>query len=67
MPELKAGWRFPPNSRKAHFFDEGQIICLCRKWMFAGLTQGDANSPPSRDDCVECRKRLEKRIAKEAK
>lgn len=53
-------WRFPPNSRKAHFFPGEEIISLCRGWMFSGPGQGDADSPPSRDDCTVCRRKLDR-------
>jgi len=61
MPELRAGWRWPWNSRKAHYFDEGEAISLCGTWMYSGPTQGDASSPATPDDCKACRRKLDKR------
>lgn len=59
------GWFWPTSARKAHF-DRGDGTALCGKWKrinpFTGSAapiDGDANSPPSRDDCVTCRRKLE--------
>ena len=58
---MKEGWGFPANSRKAHYFVNG--MALCNKWMFHGeLEQGNDNSP---DNCVSCRRKLQKRKEKE--
>lgn len=63
--ELAAGWRFPPNSRKAHAFPEGEIVSLCRSWMFSGATVAPLDAPASPDDCARC-KRLAQRAADKA-
>lgn len=56
MPELKDGWAWPNNSRKAHYFSRGRS--LCGKMMYLGATeQGNDTSP---DNCAECRRRLPK-------
>ncbi|GMU39464.1 MAG: hypothetical protein AMXMBFR23_03300 [Chloroflexota bacterium] len=53
------GWGFPFLARKAHYFVDGHS--LCRKWLYLGEQQGDADSPETPDDCPECRKRLTRR------
>jgi hypothetical protein len=62
MPD-ETGWFWPTAARKAHY-DDGSGIALCGKWGRFGLggrapTQGDADSPPSKDDCATCRRKLE--------
>jgi hypothetical protein len=59
------GWFFPNNARKCHF-DNGDGRALCGKWLrinpFGGAPapiQASAEDPPSKDDCVACRRRLE--------
>lgn len=63
--EIKEGWGFPMNSRKAHYFVDG--VSLCRKWgFFFGrfLEQGNDNSP---DNCAACMKALPKHQAVQQK
>lgn len=67
MPEttekrvLPAGWGFPGNSRKAHYFPEDTLTSLCGKWGFyAGHREAD--NSPSLDDCVGCRRKLEAEV-----
>jgi hypothetical protein len=55
--EVKEGWGWPLNSRKAHYFThEGRS--LCGNWMFFGQLQPDDFR--SKDDCKACLKRLAK-------
>ena len=59
------GWFWPTAARKAHF-DRGDGRALCGKWGRVGFggaapIDGDADSPPSKDDCVACRRKLEAR------
>lgn len=60
------GWYWPINARKAHF-DRGDGRALCDKWMrvnpFTGQgapIQGGIESPSSPDDCVACRRKVDK-------
>ena len=64
MADLAAGWRWPINARKAHYFDEGGLTSLCGRWMYAGPSQGDAFSHSS-DDCADCGRKLEARRDRE--
>jgi len=61
MSEDIEGWTWLSNSRKWHYFVNGQS--LCRKWTLWGWKShdyelGNDNSP---DNCAECRRRLKKR------
>lgn len=58
--EMKEGWGFPANSRKAHYFVD--MMALCRKYGFyrGTLEQGNDESP---DNCAECKRLLSKRKA----
>lgn len=57
---LQTGWGFPSNSKKAHYFLNGDRRSLCLKWAFFGtLETGNNNSP---DNCSECKKRLAKMV-----
>ena len=64
MPEplTDQGWAFPSTSRKAHYF-RGNGVALCDKWASLWMPP-QAFEPdtgkPSRDDCVACRRKLEK-------
>ena len=55
--EIKEGWSYPTNSRKAHYFVN--MMSLCGKYGFyrGFLEQGNDNSP---DNCVQCKKKLHK-------
>jgi hypothetical protein len=67
MSTTDSGWFWPTQARKAHY-DPGNTngIALCGKWARinpltggAAPFQGGADSPPSTDDCVACRRKLE--------
>lgn len=58
----KDRWAWPGAARKAHFFEAGHIISLCRKWMFTGEATPNQGGP-SPDDCADCTRRLKKRDA----
>jgi hypothetical protein len=56
MQEKLEGWAWPFCARKAHYFYNGES--LCGKVMYFGdVEQGNDDSP---DNCMECRRRLEK-------
>jgi hypothetical protein len=56
--KLKAGWGWPANSRKAHYFNDSELTSLCGKWMYAGFR--DEEDFESSDDCALCRRKLDK-------
>ncbi|KKM17726.1 hypothetical protein LCGC14_1672900 [marine sediment metagenome] len=60
--EIKEGWGFPGNCRKAHYF-KADGRSLCRKWgsFRISLEQGNDDSP---DNCTVCMKALPKHQAK---
>lgn len=58
--ELIAGWAWPATAGKAHYFDVGQVVSLCQRWMFGGDRTPETNKR-SPDDCVACRRILEGR------
>ena len=60
MSDSKQGWGWPSNSKKAHYFVDH--TALCGKWMFFGSL--DASDTTSPDDCMACRRRLDKVKAK---
>lgn len=62
MSNLKQGWGWPFNSRRAHFFEEGEIISICGKMMFAG--ERTDNNHDSQDNCAECKRKRLKAIEK---
>lgn len=56
MGDLAQGWGWPANARKAHYFEKGEIMPLCRGWMFTGRrVDGNHDSP---DNCKRCMKKL---------
>jgi len=57
--DLEAGWGFPLLARKAHYFEAGEIVSACGKWMFSGVR--DNVPEKSSSDCVACRKKLEEK------
>ena len=63
MSGSKQGWGWPLNSRKAHYFVEH--TALCGKWLFFGSLEDSEKASP--DDCVVCRRKLDKMKAKDAK
>lgn len=56
---LPAGWGFPGNSRKAHYFPEDSLTSLCGKWGFYGGRRETDNGNASPDDCVVCRRKFD--------
>jgi hypothetical protein len=58
MAELAKGWAWPANSRKAHYFIAGEIVALCRKWMYSGAREDDKHE--SSDNCTTCKRKREK-------
>lgn len=59
------GWTYLTNSRKWHYFIDGRS--LCGKFLLLvipELEQGNDNSP---DNCMTCRRELEKRKIKGGK
>ena len=74
MAELSEGWAFPYGATKAHYFtvvasqprDRGGFS-LCEKYgFFFNRAALEPDTGPGRDDCVNCRKRLNKRVKQES-
>jgi len=57
----KAGWAFPPQSRKAHYFPAGSGESLCRKIGFAFDLPREEGNDGSPDNCAKC-KRLKREM-----
>lgn len=57
--KVERGWKFPLNTRKAHYFDDS-LISLCGKVMVLSLKGCEDDNHGSKDNCVECRRRQEK-------
>lgn len=49
---LFEGWGWPTNSRKAHYFREGESRSVCGKWLYFGTRE--LPELPSPDDCAAC-------------
>lgn len=58
MPDRGAGWGWPGAARKAHYFEAGEVVSLCGKWMYTGTLTGNQGPPGGPDDCKECTRRL---------
>lgn len=54
------GWGWPLNSRKAHYFDAGDLISACGRWMYAGRLPDQGGGSRSPDDCAACWKALDR-------
>jgi hypothetical protein len=59
---MNKGWGFPMNSRKAHYFAEGELISICSKMMYAGPLEDDNHHSSS--NCADCKRRRDKLDAK---
>lgn len=60
-----AGWKWPGNSRKAHYFLSGEVISLCGTWWYSGTTcknQNTAMNKPGKYDCTPCWKLLQRGV-----
>ena len=64
MSEQKSpqGWGWPINSRKAHYFREGDSRSLCNKWLFFGTREDYLHD--ASDNCADCRRRRERLVNK---
>jgi len=60
---MTAGWGWPLNARKAHYFDADDSVAVCRRWMFTGPRDDNETGTPGPDDCAACRKVLVRRAA----
>lgn len=59
MPNIdNKGWGFPTLSKKAHFFNSGEAISLCGKWMFTGVRIDEWHEHP--ENCATCMKKRKK-------
>lgn len=58
MTELIAGWGFPGSARKAHYFEAGDAISICGRWMYTGPREEETGTR-SPSDCGACVKKLE--------
>jgi hypothetical protein len=56
-------WRWPGNARKAHVFEKGDLISLCRRWMYGGPDDQvmSFGEKPGKDDCASCWKEAKRR------
>jgi hypothetical protein len=53
-PKLNAGWGWPLNSKKAHYYTEGEVTSICGAWMYSGPRENTAHDSP--DNCAKCKK-----------
>lgn len=58
--ELISGWAWPAQAGKAHYFNAGEVVSLCGRWMFGGERTEDNRR--SLDDCAACRRVLDGRV-----
>lgn len=49
-----SGWGWPLNARKPHFFEKGEVVSLCGRWMYVGERGG----PYVTDGCAVCSRKL---------
>lgn len=54
---VKAGWGYPLQANKGHYFKEGEAISICGRWMYTGerFEEKEASF-----HCATCKKKLEK-------
>lgn len=54
-PAAGAVWRWPMQSRKAHWCPDG-ITAACKRWMLGTITETQTASmdKPGPDDCAQC-------------
>jgi len=62
MEKNKEGWTWLTNSTKWHYFVEGRS--LCGKFMLLSIPELEQGNDGSLDNCMACRKKLEKRKGK---
>jgi len=60
--EKKEGWGYVHQSPKWHYFVDSRS--LCGKWLGLGLGELEQGKNDSPDNCVACKKALQKRKAK---
>lgn len=53
--KLPAGWGWPPNALRAHYFAENESRSLCGKWAYAGKRVNNNHESP--DNCLDCQRR----------
>ena len=54
----KEGWGWPGLAKKSHYFVDG--MSLCRRWLYMGMLEAETHKR-SPDDCMPCRRKLDKR------
>lgn len=55
--KIEEGWARPMAAKKYHYFRG--ITSLCGRWMYGGELFEDIG-PAHKDDCVPCRRELDK-------
>lgn len=56
---LAQGWWFALNSRKAHYYEKGEIRSICGKQMTFGSRPGtEDDNHDSADNCAACKRQL---------
>lgn len=51
-----AGWGYPLLARKGHYYQKGQALPLCGKWLFTGVRYVETESKSAH--CATCTKKL---------
>lgn len=54
---LPAGWAWPDQSQKAHYFPAGSLVSGCGRWTSTGYRDEHVQSV-SPDDCSPCRRAI---------
>lgn len=54
---INAGWGWPLQARKAHYFEQDMNVSICKRWLFAGPREVE-DGTRSKDDCTACVKKL---------
>jgi len=66
---MSGAWKWPMNSRKAHYFLDDEIRSLCLGWAYTGpatQSQGSPADKPGPDDCAKCWRLMRKRETRES-
>ena len=53
---LRGAWKWPVESKKAHWFATGDARSICSKWVYTGpsLPTQETLETPGPDDCAAC-------------
>lgn len=66
MDKQQAGWWWPDESRKAHWFPFAEYRSGCGRWLYRGIDMADDGEFRDADCCAACKRARDKAMKRAA-